>query len=162
MINLSWGDDLDLRGQARQLIKGHQTFLHTATGNTIDGEVDRYLINPEGVIADHMHYTNKTAMQGYPNNYGTTEGQTLLIIGHLYSYIATRDSTFLTKAESAFESMIKYFYTEDVPSTPRRWVSNWTLNAKGPILANYPYNPVDPTLGGFKGVLLNYTNGGYS
>lgn len=159
MINLSWGDDLDLRSTARQLIKGHQTFLRASTGNTTNGETDRFIINPQGVIADHMHYTNKTAMQGYPNNYGTTEGQTLLIMGHLYSYVATRDSIYLDEAEAAFNAMVKYFYSEDVPSTTRRWVSNWTLNAKEPVLANYPFNPVDPTLGGFKGVLLNYTNG---
>jgi hypothetical protein len=45
------------------------------------------------------------------------------------------------------------------PGDPQRYICNWLVNAKEPVLANYPVHPEKPTQGGFKCVPLVFTNG---
>lgn len=145
---------------ALSMIEGHHQFLRRNTGNTLDGFVQHYIFNPQNVNANNRHSTVKTAMEGYANGYGTTEGQALSIIGYATAYLATGSQTYLDWAIAYWQAYVDIFYiTHTVPETPQRWKAHWTLNAKEPVLANYPLNPVNPALGGFKAVQLNYANG---
>lgn len=146
--------------QAIALAYGHEDFLQRNTGLTIDAHVQHYLINPDGVLSNNRHFIADTMAEYQPNGDGTTEGQALLIIGHCHMYLATKDETFLNQAKQAWDAYINYFYAgQAIPTTPQRFICNWLVNSKEPVLANYPVNPTEPTQGGFKSVPLVFING---
>lgn len=146
--------------QAIALAYGHEDFLQRNTGLTVDAHVQHYLINPDGVLSNNRHFIADTMAEYQPNGDGTTEGQALLIIGHCHMYLATKDETFLDLAKQAWDAYVTYFYAgQAIPTTPQRWICNWLVNSKEPVLANYPINPTEPTQGGFKSVPLVFTNG---
>ncbi|MCS5737304.1 hypothetical protein, partial [Herbiconiux daphne] len=69
----------------------------------------------------------------------TTEGQSLLIIGFCYAYMATGIEEYWTLAKKYFDAYIKYFYAgQPVPMTEGAYICNWLVNGKQPTLANYP------------------------
>lgn len=145
---------------AMALIEGHHRFLLANTGTTNDGQNDHFVLNPQGVLSNNRHFINKTSMEYQPNGDGTTEGQSLLILGYAYAFIATKNKKYLDAAKLYWDAYVTYFYAgQAIPETPQRWIANWIVNAKEPILANYPLNTTEPTEGGFKGVLVNFTNG---
>lgn len=145
---------------ALSILEGHHHFILANTGNTVDPEVQHYVINNEGILANNRHFISKTRMQYQPNGDATTEGQSLLVIGYCYAYLATKDDKYLQAAKKYWQAYVDYFYAGDpIPSTPQRWIANWIINGKEPVLANSPVNPTEPTKSGYKSVLVNFTNG---
>lgn len=83
-----------------QLIEGLVQFLERNTGLTIDPTVQHYIINPQNVLANNRHFINWTAQEGQPNGDATTEGQSVLITGFAYAYLATGDKNILNLPRS--------------------------------------------------------------
>lgn len=151
---------IDLQEEVRTMIERHVGFLDANTGETNDPETDLFLINPQGVLANNRHFIASTMQEAQPNGDATTEGQSLLILGWLYSYLFTNDNTYLDKAVASFDAYVNAFYMGlEPPTEPGRWVCNWIVNGKEPVLANYPLDELAPTHSGFKGVPLTFTNG---
>lgn len=147
-------------GSAKNLIAGHAKFLELNTGKTDNPTVQHYVLNPEGIIANNRHFIAATRMEYQPNGDATTEGQSLLIIGYCYAYLATKKQMYLDLAVAYFDAYLNYFYAgQPIPDVPRRWICNWICNGKEPALAHYPIDPIFPTHGGFKECPLNYVNG---
>lgn len=146
--------------QALALIYGHQDFIDRNTGTTYDGQVQHLVMNPQGVLSNNRHFIAQTMAEYQPNGDGTSEGQAIHIIGNALMYQATKDSRFLDIAEHCWQAYLDYFYAgQSVPETPRRFVCNWLVNSKEPVLASYPINLGAPTQGGFKSVPLVFING---
>lgn len=146
--------------QVLTMIHGHYDFLIRNTGTTHDARQQHFIMNPQGVLSNNRHFIADTMAEYQPNGDGTSEGQALLIIGNALVYMATGDRRFLDAAEHAWQAYITYFYAgQPIPETPRRYVCNWLVNSKEPVLAHYPLNPDVPTQGGFKCVPLVFTNG---
>jgi hypothetical protein len=143
------------------LLYGHHNFIERNTGDTYDPEVQHYVVNDQGVLANNRHFINHSAMEAQPNGDGTTEGQSLLILGYIYAYLATNDNMFLEKAKWYWDAYHEYFYANrQLPDPPTPLQCNWIVNAKEPILANWPLSDDGwPTHGGFKGIEFNFTNG---
>lgn len=134
--------------------------MNTNTGLTIDPKLQHYVTNPEGVLSNNRHYIAETQMEYQPNGDATTEGQSLQVLGYCYSYLATGDVKYLEKAKWYWDAYVDHYYAGDpIPDTPRRWIANWIINGKEPVLANYPINAGNPTEGGYKCVPLRFTNG---
>lgn len=145
---------------AINLIEGHHRFLLANTGDTRDAHHDFFVQNTQGVLANNRHFLGDTRMEYQPNGDATTEGQSLEIIGYCYAYLATGKSAYLEAAKFHWDAYVAYFYRgQPIPETPQRWICNWLVNGKEPVLANYPVNPEDPTCGGYKSVPLEFTNG---
>ena len=145
---------------AMALVYGHQDFIQRNTGLTLDAHVQHFLLNPDHVLSNNRHFIADTMAEYQPNGDGTTEGQALLIIGYCHMYQATKDETYLQAARDAWQAYIDHFYAgQPIPTTPRRYICNWLVNSKEPVLANYPIDPEEPTHGGFKSVPLVFTNG---
>ncbi len=146
--------------RARSMIAGHTFFLAQNTGDTINPEVQHFVVNNQGVLSNNRHFIGHSRMEYQPNGDGPTEGQSLQVIGHVYAYLATKDSRQLAEAVKYWEAYVEYFYVgQPIPDTPQRWIANWIVNAKEPVLAHYPLDPLEPTHGGFKGVELPFVNG---
>ena len=146
--------------QAMALIYGHQNFLERNTGTTYDARIQHFLLNPEGVLSNNRHFIADTMAEYQPNGDGTSEGQTIHTIGNALMYLATKDERFLDIAKRSWQAYIDYFYAgQPIPQTPQRYVCNWLVNSKEPVVASYPVNPSAPTQGGFKCVPLVFTNG---
>lgn len=145
---------------AISLIDGHHHFLTVNTGDTIDPTLQHYVQNNQGILSNNRHFIAPTMMEYQPNGDGTTEGQSLHVIGYCYAYLATKDKKYLDAAIWHWEAYVKYFYAgQPIPDTPQRWICNWICNSKEPVLANYPVDEVAPTHSGFKGVVFNFVNG---
>ena len=146
--------------QALSLAYGHQDFIRRNTGTTNDPHTDHFIQNEEGVLSNNRHFIADTMQEYQPNGDGTTEGQSLHVIGYCHMYLATRDTRWLDAAIHAGEASIMYFYKlQPIPDTPQRYICNWLVNSKEPSLANYPIHPVEPTHGGYKCVPLRFVNG---
>ena len=145
---------------ALSILEGHHQFITANTGNTTDAEVQHYVVNNEGILSNNRHFISKTRMQYQPNGDATTEGQSLLVIGYCYAYFATKDPKYLAAAEKYWQAYVDYFYAGDpIPDTPQRWIANWIVNGKEPVLANSPVNATEPIKSGYKSVMVNFTNG---
>lgn len=145
---------------ALSLAYGHQDFVRRNTGDTTDAQVQHYLQNNQGVLANNRHFIGLTRAEYQPNGDATTEGQSLHVIGYCHMYLATRDPVFLDAAKKAWDAYEAYYYAgQPIPTTPQRRICNWLVNGKEPVLAHYPINATEPTHGGFKGVPLMFTNG---
>ena len=145
---------------ALSLLVGHNRWVEMNTGLTNDAHVDRFIVNPDGVLANNRHFIADTKQEYHPNGDGTTEGQSIHMLGYLHAYLATERPEYLEKAIWYWEAYVKYFYFgAPIPSVPARWICNWILNAKEPVLANYPINKIRPTQGGYKCVPLWFVNG---
>lgn len=146
--------------QALSMVYGHEDFVRRNTGLTMDGRKDHFIQNPDGVLSNNRHYIADTMAEYQPNGDGTTEGQALHIIGYCHMYQATKDKRFLDAAIYAWEAYIKFYYGgQPIPDSPQRYICNWLVNSKEPVLANYPIHPEKPTQGGFKCVPLVFING---
>lgn len=145
--------------QAAHLAYGHLQFLEANTGLTNDARLQHYVFNHQKVLSNNRHFIAASQMEAQPNGDATTEGQSLQILGFAYMYEATGDVRYLQWAEQCFEAYVWHYYQEDVPATPRRWVCNWIINGKEPVLANWPINWRNPTNSGFKGVDVTISNG---
>ncbi|MDR0218105.1 MAG: phage tail protein [Enterobacteriaceae bacterium] len=143
--------DKDLINRAIKLAFEHHQFMEKNRGTTIDARKQHYVVNTEFVVSNNRHFIASTQMESQPNGDSTTEGQSLQILGYAYLYEATGITEYLQRAKDFFEAYVKYFYQEEVPNTPRRWVCNWIINGKEPVLANWPINWEEPTQSGFKG-----------
>lgn len=160
MLNILTNEDLGAVANAKALLEGHLKFLTNNTGITYDAQVQHFVQNPEGVLANNRHFILATREEGQPNGDGTTEGQSLHILGHCYAYMATGNKEFLDKAEWHWGAYRQYFYAgQPVPTNPQRWICNWICNSKEPVLANFPINRKAPTQGGYKCVPLRFVNG---
>ncbi|HHS7556225.1 TPA: phage tail protein [Salmonella enterica] len=145
---------------AMSLAYGHQDFVRRNTGQTNDAHNDHFLINPEGVLSNNRHFIADTMAEYQPNGDATTEGQSLLIIGYCHMYIATKHQMWLDAAVKAWEAYVTYYYAnQPIPETAQRWICNWLVNGKEPVLADYPVHPTEPTHGGYKCVPITFTNG---
>ena len=160
MLNLLTQNNLDSVNNALAMIEGHHRFLKKNTGDTLDATVQHYVQNTQGVLANNRHFIATSQMEYQPNGDGTTEGQSLHIIGYCYAYLATRKAEYLEAARWHWSAYVQYFYAgQPVPETTQRWIANWIINSKEPVLANWPIDPVSPTHSGFKGSPLTFTNG---
>lgn len=145
---------------AMSLAYGHQDFVRRNTGLTNDAHKDHYLINPEGVLSNNRHFIADSMAVYQPNGDATTEGQSLLIIGYCHMYIATKNQMWLNAAIRAWEAYATYYYAgQAIPESPQRWICNWLVNGKEPVLSDYPVHPTEPTHGGYKCVPVTFTNG---
>lgn len=144
---------------------GHARFLTRNTGTFTDPETDHYVLNESGVLVNNRHFIAATRQEAQPDGDATTEGQSLLILGAgIFSH--TTDDTklkahYLTLAESSFDAYINAFYAGlEPPDTPARWIANWIVNGKQPVLAHYPLAKDDyPTHGGFHDTAVTFING---
>lgn len=142
------------------MLEGHYLFLQKNTGLTNDATQDHYVFNPESVLSNNRHYIAGTQMEAQPNGDATTEGQALQIIGYCYAYMAVGKKEYLDEAIKCFDAYIEHFYGgQPIPDSPKRYVCNWILNGKEPVLSNWPVDFDVPTHSGFKGEVMNYTNG---
>ncbi|VVO66050.1 hypothetical protein PS903_01030 [Pseudomonas fluorescens] len=145
---------------AMSMIEGHHRFLVKNTGDTTDATVQHYVQNTQGVLANNRHFIAHSQMEYQPNGDGTTEGQSLHIIGYAYAYLATQKPEYLEAARWHWDAYVQYFYAgQPIPEAPSRWIANWIVNSKEPVLANWPIDPVSPTHSGFKGIPFTFTNG---
>ncbi|QOC54190.1 glycosidase superfamilly protein [Aeromonas phage Atoyac14] len=144
---------------AAHLAYGHHKFMERNRGRTDDARKQHYAVNPEFVLSNNRHFIAESQMEAQPNGDGTTEGQSVQILGYAYMFEATGHPVYLERAEQFFEAYVKHFYQEDVPDTPRRWVCNWIVNSKEPVLANWPVDFAAPTHSGFKEIELDWVNG---
>lgn len=142
-----------------QMLDGHLYFLQRNTGVTNNPFTDLFVLNPEGVLANNRHIIDHTAMQGMPSNDCTTEGQSLLVLGFIYAYYATKDRRYLEGAEFYADAYFKYFYAGKPAPDTGDWQCNWICNGKEPFLASWPLDPEFPTHSGFKAIVFNWTNG---
>lgn len=146
--------------RALSMIEGHHLFMLANTGDTNDPTTDWYVANDEGVMSNNRHFIAWSQMEAQPNGDGTTESQSLEIVGYCYAYYATGDVRYLNEAKKYFDAYIEYFYAgQAIPDTPQRYICNWIVNSKQPVLANYPIDTEYPTHSGFKGVDMTFTNG---
>lgn len=144
----------------KSIIEGLHDFYTRCTGTTIDPIADKYFVNLDGVMNNNLHFLQNTQQEGKPNADATTEGQSVLIIGYLYCYLGTGDKKYLEMAEWYWDAYVEWWYKhQPIPATPQRWICNWIINGKEPVLANYPLDLKNPTHGGFKGVEFTWTNG---
>lgn len=146
---------------AFQLIDGHIQFLDRNTGLTVDPTIQHYVFNPQFVLANNRHFINWTGQEGQPNGDATTEGQSVLVLGCAYAYVATGDPKYLESAKKYWQAYIDYFFGgQPIPDPPAKYRPNWIINGKEPRLAHYPLTDDGyPTHGGFKGSLMTWTNG---
>lgn len=144
-----------------QLIDGHIQFLQRNTGETIDPTVQHYILNLQNVLANNRHFINWTAQEAQPNGDATTEGQSVLILGCAYAYLASNDKKYLELAEAYWQAYIDWFFAgQPIPDPPAVYRPNWIINGKEPRLAHYPLTDDGyPTHGGFKGSIMTWTNG---
>ncbi|EAP3072091.1 phage tail protein [Salmonella enterica] len=153
-------DGSDHRANVESLIEGHHHFLERNTGRTDDATRQHYIFNPEGVVSNNRHFIAHTMMEYQPNGDAPSESQSLLILGEIHAYLATKEQRYLDKAIEYFNAYVKYYYEGDpIPDTPRRWIANWLCNGKEPVLASFPINPDSPTQGGYKNVPVKFVNG---
>lgn len=144
----------------KSIIEGLNDFYTRCTGTTVDPKLEEYFVNLDGVMNNNMHFLQDTQQEGKPNADATTEGQSVLVIGYLYCYLGTGDKKYLELAEWYWEAYKEWWYRhQPIPDTPQRWICNWIINGKEPVLANYPLDLKNPTHGGFKGVEFTWTNG---
>ncbi|QYW05821.1 tail formation protein [Vibrio phage vB_VpaP_G1] len=155
----NFGKGSSSAAHAGQLAWGHHKFMEVNRGRTDNARLQHYAVNPEYVLNNNRHFIAESQMEAQPNGDSTTEGQSVQILGYAYMYEATGKKEYLDAAEKFFEAYVEHFYQEDVPDTPRRWVCNWIVNGKEPVLANWPVDFDSPTHSGFKGVELDWVNG---
>lgn len=147
---------------ANSLAYGLLEFLERNTGDTDDATKDHFVLNDQGVLSNNRQFIADTRMQAQPNGDATTEGQSLLILGLLQMYRGSNrtEKTYLDLAKKYWDAYVKYFYSgQSIPTTPQRWVCNWIVNGKEPVLSNYPIDWNYPTHSGFKGVPLEFKDG---
>lgn len=150
----------DHRANIESIIEGHHHFLERNTGRTDDATEQHYVFNPEGIVSNNRHFIAHTMMEYQPNGDAPSESQSLLILGEVHAYLATKEQRYLDKAIEYFDAYVKYYYEGDpIPDTPRRWIANWLCNGKEPVLANFPINDSQPTQGGYKNVPIRFVNG---
>lgn len=146
--------------KVKTMVYAHLDFLKRNQGLTKDGKNDHFILNPDFVLSNNRHFIAETMAEYQPNGDGTTEGQSLYIIGQALMYMATQDQKFLEQAEKSWQAYIQYFYAgQAIPNTPQRYIANWLVNAKEPVLAHYPIHPKQPTQGGYKSVPLVFKDG---
>lgn len=146
------------------MLHGHKLFLDRNTGLTNNAEKDHYVFNPEMVLSNNRHFIARAQMEAQPNGDATTEGQSLQILGFAYAYLATGLKEYYDSAKECFDAYIDHFYNSagdnPIPSDPQRYICNWIINGKEPILANWPLSTDGyPTHGGFQGEKLDFVNG---
>lgn len=160
MRNRNYVDPRSSLQSVLSMMEGHHRFLKRNTGRTYDPTVQKYVLNPEGVLSNNRHFIASTQMEYQPNGDATSEGQTIHVLGYCYAYLATGKKAYLDEAIQAWDSYVKYFYKgQPIPDTPQRWICNWIINGKEPCVANWPINPVAPTQGGYKCVPIEFVNG---
>lgn len=155
----NFGKGSSASAHAGQLAYGHHKFVEKNTGVTNNARLDHYLVNPQYVLNNNRHFIAESQMEAQPNGDSTTEGQSVQILGYAYMYEATGKQEYLDAAEKFFEAYVEHYYQEDVPDTPRRWVCNWIINGKEPVLANWPVDFASPTHSGFKEIELDWVDG---
>ena len=141
---------------------GHERFLLRNTGLTNDSSLDHYVFNPQNVLANNRHLKSISQMEGQPNGDATTEGQSLQILGYIYMYRGTKEQYWLDRAIAMFDAYVDHFYQgQPIPDDPEnsRWLCNWIINGKEPVLANWPIDFNSPTHSGFLGSPMTWTNG---
>lgn len=141
---------------------GHERFLLKNTGLTNDSSQDHYVFNPQNVLANNRHLKSISQMEGQPNGDATTEGQSLQILGYIYMYRGTKEQYWLDRAIAMFDAYVDHFYQgQPIPDDPEnsRWLCNWIINGKEPVLANWPIDFDSPTHSGFLGSPMTWTNG---
>lgn len=145
---------------AMNLAVGHEKFLLRNTGVTNDPSVDHYVFNPQNVLSNNRHQKSISQMEGQPNGDATTEGQALQILGYIYMYRGTKEQYWLNRAIAMWNAYVDHFYQgQPIPDEPGRWLCNWIINGKEPVLANWPIDFDSPTHSGFLGSEMTWVNG---
>lgn len=162
MLNSFFNTNFENSDVTAMLI-GHKKFLEKNTGKTDDASKQHYVFNPEGILSNNRHFIAKSQMEAQPNGDATTEGQSLQILGYAYAYLATGLEEYRTAAKECFDAYLDNFYNaygdNPIPESVQRYICNWIINGKEPVLANWPLGEDYPTHGGFQGEILTWTNG---
>ena len=159
MLNALSNANFD-QNDVESMMQGHLLFLKKNTGRTDDATKQHYVFNPEMILSNNRHFIARAQMEAQPNGDATTEGQSLQIIGFCYAYMATGISDYLQAARDCFDAYIEHFYAgQPIPNSPQRYICNWLVNGKEPVLANWPVDLQFPTHSGFKGQMMNFVNG---
>ena len=86
-----------------------------------------YLITPEGLVRNNMD--EELGRGGYYQERAcTSESQVMMVRGYLRAYQATKETRYLTTAQTFADALIKYFFFGVIPSTAT-WRSHWIVNA---------------------------------
>lgn len=170
MLNSLANAKFDLNG-VTSMMRGHRKFLERNTGQTDNAKTQHWVLNPQHILSNNRHFTNQSMQEGQPNGDATTEGQSLLILGFIYSYMATGEQTYLDDAIKYFDAYLNYFYADKwdedngsighnpIPDTPSTWVCNWIVNGKEPVDSDYPIaDDGQPTHGGFREIKFTFDN----
>lgn len=163
MLNSFFNSNFE-QSDVLSMMRGHKKFLDVNTGLTNDASKEHYVFNPEKILSNNRHFIARAQMEAQPNGDATTEGQSLQILGFAYAYMATGLEEYRTAAKECFDAYIDHFYNSagdnPIPDTPKRYICNWIINGKEPVLANWPLAEDGyPTHGGFQGEMLNWING---
>lgn len=159
MLNIFANAKFD-QNDVLSMLEGHSLFLEKNVGETTDAQQQHYVFNEEYILSNNRHFIARAQMEAQPNGDATTEGQSLQIIGFCYAYMATGEDKYLEWAKKTFDAYIDHFYAgQPIPNSPQRYVCNWLVNGKEPVLANWPVDFEFPTHSGFKGIMMNFTNG---
>ena len=141
---------------------GHERFLLRNTGLTNDATQDHYVFNPQQILSNNRHFIAHSQQEAQPNGDATTEGQSLQILGYIYMYRGTKEQYWLDRAIAMFDAYVDHFYQgQPIPDDPEnsRWLCNWIINGKEPVLANWPIDFESPTHSGFLGSPMVWVNG---
>lgn len=160
-LALGWASGnglIEVMGQA------HDVFLTLNTGTFVNPKTDHFVFNQDNVLVNNRHFIRETRQESQPDGDATTEGQSLFILGAAIfgdAVSGTGATTWLNRAKVAYDAYIDAFYAGlQPPTTPGRWICNWIVNGKQPVLAHYPLAVNDfPTHGGFHATEIAFVNG---
>lgn len=156
-IALDLNTDTDLM---KVQLSGIVNFFNTYTRST-----QPMVANLQGVTVSS--FTSATGRRGYlPTSTGTSNGQTLLIVGLLYArkYLTLNidKNTALNLAQLYTNAFVNYFYQESIPTNPtsKIWLPHWLVNAKESFTSEGVLggNITNDTTGYFDDIFLNTSN----
>lgn len=145
---------------ARSIMQGLEEFIERHTGEVAPDGSGAICMNTSDIILNNMHY--EVALSGYmPNGTATTEGQSLLIMGYIEAYKATKQPFFLEQAKRFWKSYLKQFYKDNeyVPPVPQTWRCHWAINGKAPFTTHGPVNYASPSQSGAWNIPVIFENG---
>ncbi len=150
---------LDIRAMnALSIMQGHMDFLLRHKG-TVYSENDFYIINEKNIFNNNLQNGDNYS----PNGSAVTEAQSFIILGMLWSYKATGDTSWLDKAKLYAQAYIDVFYNiHTLPNnvTPDTyWLCHWQVNGKYPFVSQGPQNYFDLGWSGNLDTQITFVNG---
>lgn len=143
---------------ALAMAQNFENFLIRTTGDVDNDNNGLYVINSQGLINNNLHKINKTDIG--PDTGGTTEAQSLAILGYIAMYEATNQPYWLERAEWLTSAYLQYYYMgQEPPNPPGVVYSNNNVNCRAPFKTAGPCNWQEPSRVGFRGFEIEFING---